>query len=217
MRKGFSTASNRLLNMKQNANDTKYDLDAILAGIRNEARRIDETTLGRGEAEPQWLPLETTVSAARNKAVGLPRLVVATADLEERSRYSIADFTAFEGSQFIRCAYRGILGREPDPTGREHFETAIGSGSLSKVEVLGRIRYSPEGRARAVRVPGLLTAYLLRQFFRLPVVGPVVESLYCILRLPRLYREVDAIRRGHADREARLVEQLNEILSRLER
>lgn len=217
MRKGFSTVPNRLLNMKHNTNDAKYDLDAILEGIREEARRIDESTLARAEAEPQWLPLETTVSAARNKTVGLPRLAVAAADLEERSRYSIADFTAFEGPQFIRCAYRGILGREPDLTGREHFETAIGSGRLSKVEVLGRIRYSPEGRARGVRVSGLLAAYLLRQFFRIPLVGPVVECLYCILRLPRLFREVEAMRRGHAEREARLVEQINDILSRLER
>jgi hypothetical protein len=203
--------------MKNNGNGAKHDVDAILSRIREEARRIDEEALFRGESEPHWLPLGAADSTGKKKFAPLPRLATAAADLEEKPRYCIADFVGFEGPQFIRCAYRRILGREPDPFGREHFEQAIGSGRLSKVEALGRIRYSPEGRARGVRITGLVPAYLLRLLFRIPIVGSLVETAYCVVRLPRLYREVDAMRQGHAEREARLIEQLNDVLSRLER
>jgi O-antigen chain-terminating methyltransferase len=62
------------------------------------------------------------------------------------------------------------------------------TGDLAKIEILGRMRLSPEGRAAAVRVTGLLVPFTLRTLRRIPVLGHVLGVLQYVLRLPIIVR-----------------------------
>ncbi|MCL5742691.1 MAG: methyltransferase domain-containing protein, partial [Acidobacteria bacterium] len=60
------------------------------------------------------------------------------------------------------------------------------SGKWNKIDLLGSLRYSEEGRRARVAVAGLRTAYLVRRMFRMPVVGYILRSLEILLSLPRV-------------------------------
>jgi predicted SAM-dependent methyltransferase len=63
--------------------------------------------------------------------------------------------------EFVANAYRRILGREPDQAGLDNFLSQLRSGALEKIEVLGTLRFSAEGRAVGTRVDGLPSRYFL--------------------------------------------------------
>ena len=52
-------------------------------------------------------------------------------------------------------AYRCILKRGPDAGGLKYFLNNLRSGKMTKAEILGRLRYAPEGRGKKVKVTGL--------------------------------------------------------------
>lgn len=60
--------------------------------------------------------------------------------------------------EFVQRAYRVLLRRESDPTGRDDFLARLREG-YTRGEILGSIRYSPEGRMVGRRVPGLRLGY----------------------------------------------------------
>jgi Methylase involved in ubiquinone/menaquinone biosynthesis len=89
---------------------------------------------------------------------------------------------------FIATAYRALLRREPDQGGLAYYLGLLRTGGMSKVEVLGALRWSPEGRARSVHVDGLLAPYLLQKWQRKPLIGPIVGWTQALLRLGALSR-----------------------------
>ena len=78
--------------------------------------------------------------------------------------YHINDFLKFNDQDFVVNAYYGILRRMPDATGLNYFLDKIRQGSFTKIEALGRIRYSSEGRSIGVKVRGLLLPLLVNLF-----------------------------------------------------
>jgi predicted nucleic acid-binding Zn-ribbon protein len=95
------------------------------------------------------------------------------------------------GAQFVREAYRVLLGREPDPSGHAFFTgRALSDGD--KVAILYEIATSPEGAARARSLLGLqelLATYakkpgLLRRWLR--------SVRLVILRVTRLEFAIDS-------------------------
>ncbi len=114
----------------------------------------------------------------------LPRPPRLTA-LESKSRFALRDFLDHHDESFVRNAYLGILGREPDAEGWAHFLTALRDGSLSKIEILGRLRYSKEGRLRSTPVAGLLLPFLANAAYRTPVLGTLFRFPVALLRLPK--------------------------------
>jgi hypothetical protein len=58
--------------------------------------------------------------------------------------------------EFVVNAYREIMGREPDSPGLDYHLSLLQTGKMSKLEVLGSLRFSPEGQARKVKLKGLL-------------------------------------------------------------
>jgi hypothetical protein len=61
----------------------------------------------------------------------------------------------------------------------------LGAGA-SKIEVLGDLRYSDEGRRVGARVPGLAPRYLLAKLGRLPLIGYLVRWCVALAGLPML-------------------------------
>lgn len=101
----------------------------------------------------------------------------------------VADFLALPLDQFMAEAYRRILGREADAAGVDNFQRAMLRGRLTRIEVLGRLRLSPEGRRRAAPIPGLGAAFALATLYRIPVAGPVAAWLAGLLALPAHWQD----------------------------
>ncbi len=142
------------------------DIDAILDAIRAEAR----------------------ARAARGRIGSYDVLVRAEADvphgLAQPEAMHVADLLALPLDVFLLTAYRCVLGREPDTAGGAHYQRALLRGQLTRIEMLGRLSLSAEGRRRGRRLPGVLPAFLLATLYRVPVAGPVAALVARLLRLP---------------------------------
>ncbi len=110
--------------------------------------------------------------------------------LEFRDAYSLTDFLSFHDSLFIRNAYRGILGREPDAHGYAHYLSKLRNGDFNKIEILGRLRYSTEGRYLAKPVKGLFIPFVFNIICKIPVAGYAVRLGAGILQLPRIINNI---------------------------
>ena len=128
---------------------------------------------------------------------------------ETRDNYRVEDFLCFNDHIFVRNAYRGILQREPDDTGFAQYLEALRSGRLNKLDILARLRYSPEGRARNVFVAGLKGAQW-RRLYRVPVLGYLLELSVGLIRLPKLLASVRQLEAHTAAQDERLAAYINE-------
>lgn len=103
---------------------------------------------------------------------------------------TLGELFALEDVEFVLGAYRLVLGREPDDSGFSVRLDKLRRGEVSKTELIGQLLYSPEGRLRGKQFPGFKLRYLVRRFFRVPVVGNVAAWCFYLARLPRLARSV---------------------------
>lgn len=109
--------------------------------------------------------------------------------------YHVDDLLRNHDHIFVWNAYRALLKREPDEHGLREFLTSLRSGRFNKIDVLARLRYSPEGKSRNVRVDGLRLRSLIRKLYRVPVLGYMLEMAFGIVRLPataRTQRQLEA-------------------------
>ena len=113
--------------------------------------------------------------------------------------WSLNHLVSLDHHEFVDSAYRVLLGRAP--TTDEHAEmlTALVRGD-TKTALLASLRYCPEGRARGVPVGGKLRyRYLAQRIFRVPVIGPLLEWLAAVWRLPASLRYFRAKEQMMAD------------------
>jgi SAM-dependent methyltransferase len=61
------------------------------------------------------------------------------------------------------------------------------------MELLGKLRYSPEGRAFGTVVPGLRKRFLMHRLYRLPLLGRLIRVATSLVALPALMRDVIAL------------------------
>src|SRR6516162_4477851 len=66
------------------------------------------------------------------------------------NHYHVNDLVKYHDRRFLQNAYRAILKRGPDATGFNGFIESLRSGRLNKIDILARLRYSQEGRAKGV-------------------------------------------------------------------
>ena len=109
-----------------------------------------------------------------------------------RREHSIAELARFPFTTFVDNAFRVVLGRPPDPVGFDAHVRMLIAGA-SKIEVLGNLRYSGEGRRAGVRIPGLLPRYAMVKLFRVPVIGYLAEWFVALLGLPAIVRQQRAM------------------------
>lgn len=151
--------------------------DSYLAGVKAEIRADADAArmrapLPRKEAPPAR-------SAERLSHDG-------TID-RARLDYSIAELTGDHYTAFVDAAFRALLKRPPDEPGLDAQIRLLAAGA-PKAEVLGNLRYSPEGRAIGTRVRGLLPRYALAKLTRVPVVGFGLNWLIAFAGLPLMLR-----------------------------
>ena len=104
------------------------------------------------------------------------------------SRYHVDDLLKFHDSSFVQNAYRAILKRGPDAVGYRTFLDSLRSARLNKIDILARLRYSAEGRAKQVEIEGLWLPAMIRKAYRVPLIGYLLNLLVAWARLPTLVR-----------------------------
>lgn len=109
----------------------------------------------------------------------------------EHSAYVLKELLAFHDQEFVRNAYRTIMNREVDDAGALHYLQAMRTGSLRKIEVLGRLRYSSEGRREGTKIRWLMTTFAFTLLTKLPVVGYLIDLMVLPFRLPSIVRHME--------------------------
>lgn len=104
-------------------------------------------------------------------------------------QYSLGELTQFHGREFVINAYQAIMLRPADPEGLGYFLDLLQQGE-SKIAILGRLRYSSEGRHHGVIIKGLWLSHLTSQLYRLPIIGHILRTLSILMRLPTLERNL---------------------------
>lgn len=137
--------------------------------------------------------------------------------IERRDAYELIELVQFHGDDFVDVAYHALLRREPDATGRAKFVDALRSGQLDRIEVLGCLRYSAEGRAVGVNVPGLLLPDLLRRAQQVPLVGRIVGIARYLICLPEVVRDRRSLEATVFRREKALRAEIDAANAQIER
>jgi ubiquinone/menaquinone biosynthesis C-methylase UbiE len=126
-------------------------------------------------------------------------------------RYHVNDLLKFSDRQFLQNAYRAILKRPADDEGMQRLLEALRSGHLNKIDVLGQLRYSKEGREKAVEIEGLRLTAMTRKLYRLPILGYLVNLVVALGRLPSMVQHQRAFESHVAAQQETLVSQINHI------
>ncbi len=189
----------------------EVDIDQIMQKIREEVQRRKQETPSPGLSRS--FPSSGSFPTGAGPGLLRPQR---TPSFEYKSDYHVRDFLVYHDGDFVRNAYRGLLNREPDPTGYNQYLERLRSGERSKIEILGRIRYSAEGRAKNVRIRGLLVPLGFNLAYRVPMAGYILRLATSLVKLPILLRN---IREFEAFTHARFAESgsdLDGILSNLD-
>jgi len=161
-------------------NNPELNVAQLLHRIRDEVAR-----------RPATGSLSDTAPTAPSPDSGLLPTLPRAEDLpplSKQSVYALRDFLNYHDKAFIVNAYRGVLRRDPDPSGMDNFLNQLRNGDYTKIEILGRLRFSAEGRRQAVRIQGLGLPFAVQTACRLPVFGYGIAWLNAILRLPLLIK-----------------------------
>lgn len=186
-------------------NSPEVRVDDLMREIREE--------LARGNAVR---PPPVHVGSSASARVSLPRLPDPDAVPPAGEASSLSALTDLHDEPFIDAAYRTILKRAPDAAGRAHYVGLLRSGRITKIEILGRLRYSSEGRKQARPMRGLLPRFALWSLFRVPLLGYLVSLVYTILRLPRIVRNMQGIEQFTARGDANLARHVNHLSGSIE-
>ena len=164
-------------------------VDELMEKIRAEVKQRKE--LGR-KPSGSIPPENSGIPPSLYEKINLP-VVSSIPDPEKfeiKDHYHINDFLKFRDRNFVMVAYRGILRRRPDSGGVDHFLGNLRSGKMTKAEILGRLRYAPEGRTKKTKVKGLFWNSLIQSSFGIPVLGYFPRLMFGIGNLPLILRNM---------------------------
>jgi Domain of unknown function (DUF4214) len=92
--------------------------------------------------------------------------VEAAAEHKSARRYHIDDLLKYDDQEFVWNVYLALLKREPDEEGLQGHLRELRNGRANKIDVLGRVRYSPEGKRKNVPIDGLRARAAVRRLYR---------------------------------------------------
>lgn len=119
---------------------------------------------------------------------------------------SLNELLSWHDTDFVRCAYVTLLGRQPDPDGEAHFTNQIRRGR-SKLEVLWHLRNSDEASSHDPGIRGLDRVLRRARWCRLRFLGVLARLVF---------RSIDGDSLAH--RQLRSVDnKLAQIYERLEK
>lgn len=112
----------------------------------------------------------------------------------QRQKWSVGELLSYYDRQFVQHAYLVLLKRDADVEGLTGRLQKLHSGEMSRVELLFRLRYGPEGKQHGTQVKGLLRAFAIERVCRIPVIGVIPRYLRALLYLPRMQRDIEQLR-----------------------
>lgn len=124
----------------------------------------------------------------------LPNTTVTIVSDRGNSPYTLGEMLSLYDRQFIQGAYLVLLKRDPDTDGMNDRLRRLREGSLSRVELLFRLRFGPEGKISAVKVKGLFKAFIIDRLSRIPILGYGVRFFRALLYLPYLQQDTEELR-----------------------
>lgn len=133
----------------------------IAGKLRDDMPRDFEDEIGVAKSVTQWSPM------GHNPLT--------------KSQYELGEMLQLDDGAFIAHAYRAILHRAPDDHAHELL-TRLRVGQMTKVEILGNLRFSEEGKRISVHIDGLLLPYrvsLLRKQ------GAIGQALSWLISIPK--------------------------------
>lgn len=181
---------------------SKPDVEPPIERIRGELRAAAERARHQApefplhvpkqvELQPEIAPIVQTSAHAGATAPGTVANLSGVVQLGQLSQ--------FHGAAFVRNAYLALLGREADETAVKAQMALLGRG-ISKIEIMGNLRWSAEGRLKAVSVPGLWPRYLLQKATHVPILGYVLQLAMGLAGLPAIVRHQRAADALHVTR-----------------
>lgn len=191
-------------------NQDELDLSELMDRIRARAEERRANSL-IDTAAILYRLLNTNLSdESTSLAIGAPPEFALQPEFETKESYDVQDFLGYNDHVFVRNAYRGVLKREPDDAGYVQFLEALRSGRLNKIDILAKLSFSPEGRLQNVTVSGLNGPARLRQLYRLPVLGYLLELAASVWGLPMLLANLRKLEAHAAAQDERLAGYLSE-------
>ncbi|VEN73925.1 hypothetical protein EPICR_20396 [Candidatus Desulfarcum epimagneticum] len=115
------------------------------------------------------------------------------AEFKKKRKYHASELLNFHDQEFIINAHRAILSRKPNDHEAHFFLSRMRAGELTKIEILGRLRFSPEGRQRKVSLSGILFPFAAQTAFRIPVLGYIFRVMAQIINLPVIVKNFQKI------------------------
>jgi hypothetical protein len=169
-------------------------VDRIVARMKEAAARKGELPDGAStqvvtSAEFQPIPRGQRTLADVESTLDIePLKLQPTFHAATDGRYHVNDLLKYHDRNFIQNAYRAILKRGPDASGYQGFIESLRSAQLNKIDILYRLRYSAEGRAKQVEIEGLQLPALIRKAYRFPLLGYLLHLAVALGRLPLTIR-----------------------------
>lgn len=109
----------------------------------------------------------------------------------QKEVYEYGDFTKYHDIEFIKNCYKGLLKREADSVGLEHYLQLLRNGEKSKSEIISILRYSKEGRSKKVKILGFRKRAIMTAIYVTPILGYLAKSFVTILTLPKLLKRLN--------------------------
>jgi len=192
--------------------DSRFDFETITERMRAGARRRhtgDAAAPHSVSHAPQGTPVSGT---EQSDARDLPLIVLQPPFRPQADdHYHVNDLLRYHDRAFVQNAYLAILKRGPDATGYGDFIEALRSGSLNKIDVLARLRYSREGRAKAVAIDGLIVPASIRLLYHVPLLGYLVNLAVGLARLPNALRHEQQFQAHVLAQQELIAEHTNEL------
>lgn len=172
------------------------------------AVKDDSTQPNRLSTETNFGSLDSPLSALPKS----PRLQPQPSfEPDGNDEYHLHDLLKFHDADFLRAAYLAVLKREPDSFGYNFYLEQLHEGHLDKVDLLGSLRFSPEGKLKNVKINGLALPTFVRRLSSLPIIGYSIRLVAGFLRLPSLIHRVRRQEAYSSAQSRRLTEHVNEI------
>lgn len=184
--------------------------DDLLQRIRDEVRQRQETPDASAQG---FSSSEAVLPGVR---LQLPRLKPIDPSLSRDQALHLKDLLCCHDRQFLSLAYDAVLHRRPDESGSRYFLEGLRSGRYTRTEIIGRLRYSPEGRIQQARIKGLMPALALTLAGKIPVLGYAVRWVVSLVRLPDLTGKIDRVTARTARQHQAVIREMNLWASRLE-
>lgn len=99
-------------------------------------------------------------------------------------QYQLNDLLRYHDDHFVQNAFRATFKRMPEVEENRYYIEGLRSGHFDKTDILARLRFSAEGKAKGVRIKGLRLPAGVRQIGRIPVLGYFVRLISALVRLP---------------------------------